>query len=113
LARANLYEARAGQIVLARRCVGIAGDGSGGDHRQGAIFTFGVAVVVTREIILDSAQAESYRKANTGVVCIDRLPKNWSGDTVTADNEAGAYNATRCLLQFQHTRLATIKGPLL
>ena len=59
-----------------------------------------------------TAQAESYRKANTGVVCIDRLPKNWRGDTVTADNEAGAYNATRCLLQFQHTRLATITGPL-
>src|ERR1700691_2998818 len=59
-----------------------------------------------------TAQAESYRKANTGVVCIDRLPKNWRGDTVTADNEAGAYNATRSLLQFQHTCLATITGPL-
>ena len=59
-----------------------------------------------------TAQAESYRQANTGVVCIDRLPKNWKGDTVTADNEAGAYDATRCLLQFQHTRLATITGPL-
>jgi DNA-binding LacI/PurR family transcriptional regulator len=59
-----------------------------------------------------TAQAESYRQAGTGVVCIDRLPKNWSGDTVTADNEAGAYNATRFLLQMQHTRLATITGPL-
>jgi LacI family transcriptional regulator, galactose operon repressor len=59
-----------------------------------------------------TAQAESYRQAGTGVVCIDRLPKNWRGDTVTADNEAGAYNATRCLLQFNHTRLAAITGPL-
>ena len=59
-----------------------------------------------------TAQAESYRQAGTGVVCIDRLPRNWSGDTVTADNEAGAYNATRWLLQMQHTRLATITGPL-
>src|SRR6202042_3892794 len=42
-----------------------------------------------------TAQAESYRRAGTGVVCIDRLPKNWSGDSVTAANEAGAYNATR------------------
>ena len=59
-----------------------------------------------------TTQAESYRRAGTGVVCIDRLPKNWSGDTVTADNEAGAYNATRHLIQLGHTRLAMITGPL-
>jgi LacI family transcriptional regulator len=59
-----------------------------------------------------TTQAESYRRAGTGVVCIDRLPKNWSGDTVTADNEAGAYNATRHLLQMQHSQIATITGPL-
>jgi len=59
-----------------------------------------------------TTQAESYRKAGTGVVCIDRLPRNWSGDSVTADNEEGAYNATRCLLQLGHKHLATITGPL-
>jgi DNA-binding LacI/PurR family transcriptional regulator len=59
-----------------------------------------------------TAQTESYRRAGTGVVCIDRLPKNWSGDSVTADNEAGAYNAARCLLQLGHTKLAAITGPL-
>jgi LacI family transcriptional regulator len=59
-----------------------------------------------------TAQAESYRQAGTGVVCIDRLPKFWSGDSVTADNKTGAYNATRHLIQLGHTRLATITGPL-
>jgi LacI family transcriptional regulator len=59
-----------------------------------------------------TVQAESYRRAGTGVVCVDRLPKNWSGDTVTANNEEGAYAATRCLLQMGHTQLATITGPL-
>ena len=59
-----------------------------------------------------TAQAESYRQAGTGVVCIDRLPKNWSGDSVTADNEAGAYSASRWLLQMGHRRLAAITGPL-
>jgi len=59
-----------------------------------------------------TAQAESYRRAGTGVVCIDRLPKNWSGDSVTANNEEGAYNATRCLIQMGHTKLAAITGPL-
>jgi LacI family transcriptional regulator, galactose operon repressor len=59
-----------------------------------------------------TAQAEFYRQAGTGVVCIDRLPKNWSGDSVTADNEAGAYHASRCLLQMGHRCLAAITGPL-
>jgi len=34
-----------------------------------------------------TVQAERYRRAGTGVVCVDRLPKNWSGDSVTADVE--------------------------
>jgi DNA-binding LacI/PurR family transcriptional regulator len=59
-----------------------------------------------------TVQAERYRRAGTGVVCVDRLPKNWSGDSVTADNEKGAYRATRCLLQLGHATLATITGPL-
>lgn len=59
-----------------------------------------------------TTQAESYRRAGSGVVCIDRLPRNWSGDSVTADNEAGAYDATRHLIQLGHTKLATITGPL-
>jgi len=59
-----------------------------------------------------TAQAQFYRKAGTGVVCIDRLPRNWSGDSVTADNEAGAYDATRWLLRLQHRQLAIITGPL-
>lgn len=59
-----------------------------------------------------TAQAERYRRAGTGVVCVDRLPKNWSGDSVTADNEQGAYDATSCLVKLGHTRLAAITGPL-
>jgi DNA-binding LacI/PurR family transcriptional regulator len=57
-------------------------------------------------------QAESYRKAGTAVVCIDRTPRNWSGDSVTADNEGGAYEATRYLIQLGHKTLAAISGPL-
>jgi LacI family transcriptional regulator len=59
-----------------------------------------------------SAQAESYRRVGTGVVCIDRLPKNWCGDSVTVDNEGGAFNATKYLLQMGHKTLAAIAGPL-
>ena len=56
--------------------------------------------------------AERHREAGTGVVCVDRLPTNWNGDSVTADNEQGAYDATHCLLQLGHKKLATITGPL-
>ena len=58
-----------------------------------------------------TAQAESYRKSGTAVVCVDRLPKEWNGDTVTADNETGAYNATNYVLRQGHKHLAMIVGP--
>jgi DNA-binding LacI/PurR family transcriptional regulator len=58
-----------------------------------------------------TAQAEEYRKSGTAVVCVDRLPKDWNGDTVTADNEKGAYEATNYVLRQGHKRLAVIMGP--
>src|SRR6202166_2962954 len=59
-----------------------------------------------------TAQAESYRKSGTAVVCVDRLPKRWDGDSVTVANEEGAFLATQYLIQLGHRRLATITGPL-
>jgi LacI family transcriptional regulator len=58
-----------------------------------------------------TAQAAFYRKAGTAVVCVDRLPRDWTGDSVTADNEGGAYEATNYVLRQGHTRLAMITGP--
>ena len=58
-----------------------------------------------------TAQAESYRRAGTGVVCVDRLPRDWAGDSVTANNEEGALEATRHLIQMGHKKLAMIVGP--
>ena len=58
-----------------------------------------------------TAQAESYRKSGTAVVCVDRLPKGWDGDTVTADNEKGAYEATSYVLRQGHRQLAMVMGP--
>lgn len=59
-----------------------------------------------------TVQAERYRRAGTAVVCVDRLPKRWNGDSVTVANEEGAYAATRHLLKVGHRRLAAIIGPL-
>jgi DNA-binding LacI/PurR family transcriptional regulator len=59
-----------------------------------------------------TAQAESYRKSGTAVVCVDRLPKHWIGDAVTVDNENGAYSAISYILRLGHERLAAIVGPI-
>jgi LacI family transcriptional regulator len=59
-----------------------------------------------------TAQAESYRGSGAAVVCVDRLPRNWQGDTVTIDNIAGAQRATSYLLELGHRHLAAITGPL-
>jgi DNA-binding LacI/PurR family transcriptional regulator len=57
-------------------------------------------------------QAESYRKAGAAVVCVDRLPRHWIGDSVTVANKKGAVSATRLLIQMRHRRIAMITGPL-
>jgi DNA-binding LacI/PurR family transcriptional regulator len=59
-----------------------------------------------------TAQTESYRQAGAAVVCIDRLPRNWEGDSVTIDNIEGAQNATAYLIGLGHKHLAAIAGPL-
>jgi LacI family transcriptional regulator, galactose operon repressor len=59
-----------------------------------------------------TTQAESYRKSGTAVVCVDRLPKRWDGDSVTVANEEGAFQASRYLIELGHRHLATITGPL-
>ena len=57
-------------------------------------------------------QADSYQKSGAAVVCVDRLPKRWQGDSVTAAHEQGSYAATRQLIRLGHKRIATITGPL-
>jgi DNA-binding LacI/PurR family transcriptional regulator len=59
-----------------------------------------------------TAQAESYRKAGAALVCVDRLPRDWIGDSVTVANEKGAYSAIHFLIQLQHRRIAMITGQL-
>lgn len=59
-----------------------------------------------------TTQAESYRKAGSAVVCVDRLPRQWNGDSVTVNNERGAYQATHLLIRMRHRNIAMITGPL-
>ncbi|NYF50511.1 LacI family DNA-binding transcriptional regulator [Tunturiibacter gelidoferens] len=57
-------------------------------------------------------QAGSATRGGAVVVCLDRMPRHWKGDTVTVANDEGALNATQHLIQLGHKRIATITGPL-
>jgi LacI family transcriptional regulator len=59
-----------------------------------------------------AVQAEPYRQAGSAVVCLDRLPRNWGGDSVTVNNVAGATNAVTHLIGLGHRNIAAITGPL-
>lgn len=52
--------------------------------------------------------------ATTGppVVCVDRRPTQWLGDSVVVANESGARAAARHLLELGHRRMGVISGPL-
>jgi len=45
------------------------------------------------------------------VVCLDRCPVGWIGDSVVVANERGAFEATKHLIQLGHRNLAVITGP--
>jgi LacI family transcriptional regulator len=54
----------------------------------------------------------AYTSAEVPVVCIDRVPQGWKGDSVLVANADGAYMATRYLIEMGHRRLGVITGPL-
>jgi DNA-binding LacI/PurR family transcriptional regulator len=51
-------------------------------------------------------------KGGSALVCLDRLPRHWKGDTVTVANAEGAAMATNYLIAVGHRRIATVTGPL-
>jgi LacI family transcriptional regulator len=44
------------------------------------------------------------------IVCFDRIPQGFSGDSVCTDNFAGAFEATQHLIKLGHTRIAVLAG---
>lgn len=69
-------------------------------------------IVIPSDFSELTAETDSFRKAGSAVVCIDRLPRNWEGDSVTINNADGAANATSYLISLGHRNLAVITGPL-
>jgi LacI family transcriptional regulator len=69
-------------------------------------------IVIASDFSELAAQTDSFRKAGSAVVCIDRLPRNWDGDSVTINNAGGSFHATCYLIGLGHRHLAAITGPL-
>jgi LacI family transcriptional regulator len=44
------------------------------------------------------------------IVCFDRIPPGFQGDTAATDNFHGAYDATRHLIELGHERIAILAG---
>jgi LacI family transcriptional regulator len=59
-----------------------------------------------------TAQTRSYRNSGAAVVCLDRIPRNWEGDSVTVNNSAGAASAASHLIALGHRNFGAITGPL-
>ena len=62
-------------------------------------------------IIIPSLDHKLTPTAQYPMVCIDRRPPDWQGDSVTVENFQGGYNAGKHLLQYGHKNIAIISGP--
>lgn len=69
-------------------------------------------IVIPSEFSELADETKSFRDAGAAVVCVDRRPRKWDGDSVTINNAGGAQEATSYLIRLGHRKLAAITGPL-
>lgn len=69
-------------------------------------------IVIPSDFSKLASETDSFRKAGGVVVCVDRRPRDWEGDSVTINNLGGATEATSYLIDLGHRHLAAITGPL-
>lgn len=62
-------------------------------------------------IIIPTTESNFEGISDRPIVCVDRKPKNWTGDMVTVANEEGCYQATKHLLRSGHKKIGMISGP--
>jgi len=55
---------------------------------------------------------ESLKQAGIPTVAIDRIPKGYTGPSVTLDNYKAGYTAAEYLVKLGHSRITQISGPL-
>lgn len=73
------------------------------DHRMAGVILIPSADFAATNLIK--------RAGDIPIVCLDRRPPYWQGDSVTGDNLKGSVAATQHLLQLEHRRIAMISGP--
>lgn len=73
------------------------------DHRMAGVILIPSADFAATNLIK--------RAGDIPIVCLDRRPPYWQGDSVTGDNFKGSVAATQHLLQLEHRRIAMISGP--
>ena len=68
-------------------------------------------IIVPSSLSRGLKEVKAYAKFGSSVVYLDRIPQRWHGDSVSRNHEAGAYAATKYLIDLVHVRIATITGP--
>ena len=62
-------------------------------------------------VVIPTTETDLRGLSDRPIVCVDRKPEQWTGDTVTVANEEGCYRATKYLLQMGHKNVSMIGGP--
>jgi len=62
-------------------------------------------------ILIPSLDHKLSRQDDYPMVCIDRRPTDWIGDSVTVENYEGGYTAGKHLSQLGHRKIGIIRGP--
>jgi DNA-binding LacI/PurR family transcriptional regulator len=66
-----------------------------------------VLIPTVNSHVVDLAEV---RASNVPVICLDRRPTDWEGDSVTVDNVQGSFAATAHLTKLGHRTIALITG---
>ena len=62
-------------------------------------------------IVIPSMESDLNALGPLPTVCVDRTPAGWGQDSVTVNNEAGAFDAVSLLLSMGHRVISMITGP--
>jgi DNA-binding LacI/PurR family transcriptional regulator len=62
-------------------------------------------------ILLPSIDHKIMGEGMPPVVCVDRKPRGWKGDSVTVANAEGGYLAAKHLIKMGHEQIGIVRGP--
>jgi DNA-binding LacI/PurR family transcriptional regulator len=62
-------------------------------------------------ILIPSINHKFVREGMPPIVCVDRKPTEWKGDSVTVANADGGYLAAQYLIKMGHRQIGIVRGP--